>query len=1105
VSTHSPASALEDDDEPQGGDEGTITQTVTTSEGVAPSGSVVSGESMAVHANVVAPRKVPGSATPTPVARSVVEVASSAVSSPLRALGTDAPLESPVLLALLGWGRRESQRSLSGADELGPQAVSLAAAAANSAPTAVSDGPFAVAKDGSITLTWAQLVGNDTDPDGDVLSVKSVYSSMGTVVNNAAAKTVTFTPTAGYTGPASFVYRVKDAAGAVSANTATVSLMVTPPNTAPTAVNDGPFTVAKGGSITLTWAQLVGNDTDPDKAYGDVLSVKSVYSSMGTVVNNTAAKTVTFTPTAGYTGPASFVYRVKDATGAVSANTATVSITVVAPNSAPTAVNDGPFAVAKDGSITLTWAQLVGNDTDPDGDVLSVKSVYSSMGTVVNNAAAKTVTFTPTAGYTGPASFVYRVKDAAGAVSANTATVSLMVTPPNTAPTAVNDGPFTVAKGGSITLTWAQLVGNDTDPDKAYGDVLSVKSVYSSMGTVVNNTAAKTVTFTPTAGYTGPASFVYRVKDATGATSANTATVNITVIAAADSTQGLPLTGGVIVAANGTRYQVASDLNPQSPGSNGSTRVSILDADGKILSTTADIPGIALYNTPVTRADGSLLLTTLDGSTTRVSVISAAGVVTPVGSAVGMATGLWNVQPDGTAWTTVVDYTNYTSRVIRVSTANAVSTHDLGGIAAAPVVASGGTMYYLAMSSTGEATVVTIDSAGTESRTNLGVLAGAAQPIVASDGKVYVAAMTRDEAQNETVTKILTYTGSAFTVREFVDRPLLGTPLTAGQNGTVFLATGDSTLYQTLLLRITATDVQTIALNGPLMSFVRVGSNNTAYVLVSNGSAGSSLKIIDANGGVVDVPIPGETVQVELNGGNLVVGPDGNAYVAYKTAERDYVGVISSSGSIAGIPLPTGAMVGPTTVSPDGKAYTLVGRQDPDTGELVVSVVALATGNESAAAAGGYLSPSIEPLTFGPDGKVYRIEPADPQQGRTETRVLVVNPDGTTFATFSATGQVAAASEPGGLQGQTVRLVTFGPDGTGYVAISQGLTETGGTSSLWAVTPAGATKVFEETAILVMPPTIAPDGSVYVSAGYFDEATGTYSTKVHRITSPTVL
>ena len=416
--------------------------------------------------------------------------------------------------------------------------VSLAVAApvtSNQAPTAVNDGPFTVTKNTPLTLTSAQLVGNDIGAPGDTLSVNFVGgASNGTAVLNSNG-TVTFTPTTNFTGAASFIYNVRDVVnGLSSSNFATVSLAVTAPvGQAPTAVNQGPFTVTNNTPLTLTSAQLLANDTTPNA--GATLSVNSVSAaSNGTAVLNSNG-TVTFTPTTGYSGAASFGYNVKDTTGAVS-NTATVSLTVAAPvNQAPTAVNQGPFTVTNNTPLTLTSAQLLANDTTPNaGATLSVNSVSSATnGTAVLNSNG-TVTFTPTTGYSGAASFGYNVKDTTGAVS-NTATVSLTVAAPvNHAPTAVNQGPFTVTNNTPLTLTSAQLLANDTTPNA--GATLSVNSVSGATnGTAVLN-ANGTVTFTPTTGYSGAASFGYNVKDTTGAVS-NTATVSLTVAAPVTSNQ----------------------------------------------------------------------------------------------------------------------------------------------------------------------------------------------------------------------------------------------------------------------------------------------------------------------------------------------------------------------------------------------------------------------------------------------------------------------------------------------------------------------------------------------------------------------------------------
>ncbi|MCK0177659.1 cadherin-like domain-containing protein, partial [Mycolicibacterium sp. F2034L] len=175
---------------------------------------------------------------------------------------------------------------------------------------------------------------------------------------------------------------------------------------------------------------------------------------------------------------ASFTYRVKDATGTVSAASTTVKLTVLAAavNKAPTAVADGPFKTVEDTALTITAAQLVGNDTDPNsGDKLRVASVGSAVNGTATLNPDGSVRFVPTANFNGTATFTYKVKDTAGAVSANSATVTVTVSAVNDAPVGVPDT-FTIPNAPR-TFTVAELVGNDTDPDKVYGDTLRINSV----------------------------------------------------------------------------------------------------------------------------------------------------------------------------------------------------------------------------------------------------------------------------------------------------------------------------------------------------------------------------------------------------------------------------------------------------------------------------------------------------------------------------------------------------------------------------------------------------------------------------------------------------
>ena len=121
----------------------------------------------------------------------------------------------------------------------------------------------------------------------------------------------------------------------------------------------------------------------------------------GTVVLN-GNGTVTFTPSANFNGAANFTYTATD--GTATSNPATVTVNVAAVNDTPVA-NPDTLSATEDTPITYTAAQLLGNDTDADGNTLSIASVTSGTGgTVVLNGNG-TVTFTPSANFNGAANF----------------------------------------------------------------------------------------------------------------------------------------------------------------------------------------------------------------------------------------------------------------------------------------------------------------------------------------------------------------------------------------------------------------------------------------------------------------------------------------------------------------------------------------------------------------------------------------------------------------------------------------------------------------------------------------------------------------------------
>ncbi len=110
----------------------------------------------------------------------------------------------------------------------------------NSAPVA-SDDSATTPKDTPVTI---DVLANDTDADGNPLTVTNLgQPASGAVVLNAD-QTVTYTPGSGFVGSTSFTYTASD--GALDSNTATVSVSVTDATASPALT----VTVVKDGSTT---------------------------------------------------------------------------------------------------------------------------------------------------------------------------------------------------------------------------------------------------------------------------------------------------------------------------------------------------------------------------------------------------------------------------------------------------------------------------------------------------------------------------------------------------------------------------------------------------------------------------------------------------------------------------------------------------------------------------------------------------------------------------------------------------------------------------------------------------------------------------------------
>ena len=342
-----------------------------------------------------------------------------------------------------------------------------------------------------------------TDPEGTTLTLTAAPPAHGTITGTAPD--FVYTPAADFTGEDQFMVTASDGTLVVAAS---ITVTVTPVNDAPVAADDMGVT-DEDTSLDTATSTLLANDTDVD---GPSLTVTSVGDAVHGTVSLVGA-TVTFVPDANYNGAASFGYTVSD--GSLTSS-ATVHVTVGAVNGAPVATDD-VAETDEDTTLVLSEATLVANDTDEEGQPLSVASVGSAVhGTVMLSSGS--IQFQPEPDFSGTASFSYTVTD--GTLAAM-GTVTVTVHATNDAPVAVDDGVST-DEDTAVDVASSTLLANDTDVD---GPSLSLVSV----GNAVNGSVAlvgSTVTFTPSPDHTGSASFSYTVSDGT-ATDVGVVTVTI--------------------------------------------------------------------------------------------------------------------------------------------------------------------------------------------------------------------------------------------------------------------------------------------------------------------------------------------------------------------------------------------------------------------------------------------------------------------------------------------------------------------------------------------------------------------------------------------------
>nr|WP_264301489.1 tandem-95 repeat protein [Vibrio parahaemolyticus] len=299
---------------------------------------------------------------------------------------------------------------------------------------------------GSIIITTEELLSNVDDEDKDTLSVENLIidKGNGTLVDNGDG-TWTFTPQIDDDTEVSFTFDIIDDEDLVVSGSANLDIL--PINDAPNAENDV-ITTEKDTAVTI---DVLVNDSDVE---GDALSIQSasVPSEQGSV--DIVDGKLVFTPAENFNGEATITYIVTD--GDLT-DEAKVSVTVTPVNDSPVAVDD-TTSIQEDTAVTI---DVLTNDTDVDGDKLSIESasVPKEQGTV--EVVDGKLVFTPAENFNGDAEITYTVTD--GELT-DEAKVTVTVNPVNDMPTIKVDAVESITEDAVNTDTVvATLTVRDTD------------------------------------------------------------------------------------------------------------------------------------------------------------------------------------------------------------------------------------------------------------------------------------------------------------------------------------------------------------------------------------------------------------------------------------------------------------------------------------------------------------------------------------------------------------------------------------------------------------------------------------------------------------------
>ena len=418
-------------------------------------------------------------------------------------------------------------------------------------------------------------------------------------------------------------------------------------NVLPVAVGD---TITTDENTTFN-GNLLTNDSSIGGGSLTVSAVNSVVTDVGQSITLESGATLTvnsdgtfsYNPNpkfdslkVGETATDIFTYSL---TSGTSTDLATVNLTINGVNDAPVANNDNFFNTNEDAPISIDLNYLLANDTDAEGDSLSLNNFTQPLhgSLTLDNG---NLIYTPVADYNGTDGFTYIVND--GTVDSSSATVNLTIDPVNDVPT-LTGTPATLSNGTEdipYTINVTNLLQGFSDVES---DSLSVSNLSATNGSLTTNNNGS-YTFNPTANYNGVVTLNYEVIDGKGGITPVTNSFNLAAV------NDAPIVANLIADANATEnsafsYTFAANsfsdpnhdtLSYIAKKSDGNALPSWLkfDANNRTFTGTPANNDVGTLSVQVTASDGTL-------STSDIFNIAVAKIKT--GVSINLTTGVSSI------------------------------------------------------------------------------------------------------------------------------------------------------------------------------------------------------------------------------------------------------------------------------------------------------------------------------------------------------------------------------------------------------------------------------------------------------------------------------